>query len=215
VTLGRRGLKHRLFFVIAAVAGVGLCHGSNAASLIPIEDLRRVETAPVPAKYPDPGESLFSATTGNTVAGADQNSTLAPDAFFGTGNIYTDGGGGDTHSVFDVTFVVDQSAVFALTGSISAGGTRPAPNPRVIASLSDSLGGGQALAGAFSVAGLFLPGVEYRLYLEVDDGDAFEFSSGSWNFSLTVAEPASGALWLAVAAAFLVTRPRGSARCSR
>jgi len=122
----------------------------------------------------------------------------------------------DTHySVYDVTFSVDESLSFNLSGEFYA--------PYADAEVSVWENGTRIFydtvpryssSSIFSYSGDFLPGNEYSLYLGVDRlGSAFSRYDDNWDFELStdiveVPLPASIWLMLSAMAIFLKIAPR-------
>jgi hypothetical protein len=204
--------------LIAALATAGLALAasgeSKAAPLIVDDDQRYVsimEGRPsggpgaVHLSASNYGTAQFDAvldpTAGGCCAHAEQHSSLLPTGFSGTGNISAGGFNADAENRFEVAFEVADVTAFQLDGFIT-GDLRQG--------YWGDANGLHTLDGPFSISGVLEPGVLYALHLFVASASPDNPSSGQWQLTLAVPEPALALLPLLAFGALALTRRRES-----
>jgi hypothetical protein len=186
----------RTAFLLAALLSAPI--PGHALAIVPVQDDRSVYALGESAT-PSPPFSDFDAFVGGVGApNASQTSALGTTGMSGSGQTGRDGGGGTSGStVFDVTFQVDEPAVYSLAGYavfswLSLSGD-PGPHSHAFVTL---LGPGGALyepALSFNLhneladTGTLDPGVDYRLVLAGSLSDTTGLATAYWNFTFGVA----------------------------
>ena len=195
-------------FLLAALLSVPV--PGHAVAIVPVQDDRSVAALGQSAT-PSPPFSPFNAFVGGVGApNASQDSSVGTTGMSGSGQTGRDGGGnGPGSTVFDLTFQVDEPAVYSLAADGWFG-----QDSHVIVKL---LGPGGALYepalsrnshNELANTGTLDPGVDYRLVIAGSMTDTRGSAGAIWNFTFgvePVPEPhtallvALGLLGLAVA----------------
>ena len=192
----RRGSRMRTAFLLAALLSAPI--PGHALAIVPVRDDRSVAAFGESAT-PSPPFSPFSVFVGGVgEPAAIQGSTVGTTGMSGSGHTGRDGGGvGPGSTVFDLTFQVDEPAVYSLAGEAgfqwnSLSGD-PGPHSHAFVTL---LGPGGALyepAISFNLpkvladTGTLDPGVDYRLVLAGSLSDTTGYAAAYWNFTLGIA----------------------------
>ena len=185
----------RTAFLLAALLSIPV--PGHALAIVPVQDDRSVAALGQSAT-PSPPFSRFNAFVGGVGApNASQDSSVGTTGMSGSGQTGRDGGGnGPGSTVFDLTFQVDEPAVYSLAGYASfswdsfSGG--PGPNSQVFVAL---LGPGGALYepalsrdshNELANTGTLDPGVDYRLVIAGSMTDTRGLAGARWNFTFGV-----------------------------
>jgi PEP-CTERM motif-containing protein len=174
----------RTAFLLAALLSVPV--PGHALAIVPVQDDRSVAALGQSAT-PSPPFSPFNAFVGGVGApNASQDSSVGTTGMSGSGNTGRDGGGsGPGSTVFDLTFQVDEPAVYSLAADGFFG-----QDSHVIVKL---LGPGgalyePALTTSFQLAdtGTLDPGADYRLVIAGSMTDTRGLAGARWNFTFGI-----------------------------
>ena len=177
----------RSTILLAALLSVPV--SGHAVAIVPVQDDRSIAAFGQSAT-PSPPFSPFNAFVGGVGApNASQSSAVGTTGMSGGGQTGRDGGGdGPGSTVFDLTFQVDEPAVYSLAGYayfhssgsqafvalLRPGGAlyEPALTPLFTNELADT--------------GTLDPGVDYRLVIAGSMTDTRGFAGAQWNFTFGV-----------------------------